>query len=568
VSFTSEASALLGPQLLSVPGPNSAHHNQEIRLLHSKRSTILSEQLEILEEAEEYSKIEIAVELRTTPVSSEVSQNGRGGGHVLIQSQKKTVQVSNRYRFNPNSQILLITSYGVPKWTVDAWTGFIRRRLRTSPDIRNVSQYGGFDIQGTLESVLSKYAGKTVVALDHDAFKFCDKHTRTILNFVRPGLAWSLSRHGTEFLFAHNRRRETGKTADRLLELAFSPALGRSPTMARADGHIFDHTRDFINHLQSDRETCYECGQPEVSFFVNCHHSKVAKKGRRIAKVLCKRFSLDRFIVTDSSSAHGLDIIQCHSHGQGFRIASFRAPNNCQRDGGRPCMSKVEAFALVSSLPLNTRLDILGQSESSSNSNVDHERDFVRLVAKYSIMFELHEQVQCLTSQKLWSDTPFSFKERNFKTHSLHGASSDKIATTLDHNLMGPSITRGENRVFSPTAHEILSSMVASARCQTMRQLLLKWFSPFKRTRSHVRRGLLAEIRYRIASTNQASGEETKKYFKAFKKTVPQKLIHKDHLAQLNGKLQSLTMQKDLTARELFNDIDEVFPKSLYMPPE
>lgn len=188
--------------------------------------------------------------------------------------------------------------------------------------------------------------------------------------------------------------------------------------------------------------------------------------------------------------------------------------------------------------------------------------------SKYSIMFDLYEQIQCLTSQKRWSDTPFSFKERNFKTHSLHGASSDKIATTLDHNLMRPSITRGENRVFSPTAHEILSSMVASARCQTIRQLLLKWFSPFKRTRSHVKRGLLAEIRYRIAATNQAGGEETKKCFKAFKKTVPQKLIHKDHLAQLNGHLQRLTKQNDLGARELFNGIDEVFPKSLYMPPE
>lgn len=381
MSFTSEASALLRPQLLSVPRPNSAHRNQEIRLLHSKRSTTLSEQLEILEEAEEYSKIEVAIELRTIPISSEVSQNSRGDRRVLIQSQKKTIQVSNRYRFNPNSQILLITSYGVPKRTVDAWTGFIRRRLRTSPDIWNVSQYGGFDIQGTLESVLSKYAGKTVVALDHDAFKFCDRHTRSILDFVRPGLAWSLSRHGTEFLFAQNRRRKKGTPADRLLELGFSPVLGRSSTMARTEGHIFDHTRDFISHLQSDSESCYECGQPEVSFFVNCHHSKVAKKGRRIAKVLRKRFPLDRFIVTDSSSAHGLDIVQCHSHGQGFRIANFQATDNCQRDGGRPCLSRVEAFALVSSLPLNTRLDILSRSESSSNGNVDHERDFVWLAA-------------------------------------------------------------------------------------------------------------------------------------------------------------------------------------------
>jgi hypothetical protein len=79
--------------------------------------------------------------------------------------------------------------------------------------------------------------------------------------------------------------------------------------------------------------------------------------------------------------------------------------------------------------------------------------------------------------------------------------------------------------------------MIMSARCQTTSQLLLKWFSPFKRTRSHVKRGLLAKLRVRIASTN-GGGVEAGKHFKAFKNTVPQKLIHKDHLTRLSEKLQ------------------------------
>jgi hypothetical protein len=165
---------------------------------------------------------------------------------------------------------------------VDAWTSFIRRELRTSADIWNVSQYiGGFNIQGSPESVLSKYANKVIMALDHDCFKFCDKRIRGTLDFISPGPAWSLSRNGIQFLFAQNRRQ------DRLREIAFSPALGSS-RMPLTEGHIFGHTKDFLSHLHTDRGTCDECGQSEVFFFVKCYRSKLARKGRRITKILRK----------------------------------------------------------------------------------------------------------------------------------------------------------------------------------------------------------------------------------------------------------------------------------------
>lgn len=116
VSCQPIAPAVLGRPLIDASRPTTATSEQEIDLLNSGRSRQVWERVKILEEAEEYSKIDFEIVLYATPVQSAFPQHqGRMPDRVTIQRQKVTVQAASRYRYNPESQFLIATSYGVTK---------------------------------------------------------------------------------------------------------------------------------------------------------------------------------------------------------------------------------------------------------------------------------------------------------------------------------------------------------------------------------------------------------------------------------------------------------------------
>ena len=137
---------------------------------------------------------------------------------------------------------------------------------------------------------------------------------------------------------------------------------------------------------------------------------------------------------------------------------------------------------------------------------------------------------------------------------------------------MNPPATEGQNSALFKAAEEILSCMILSARCQNKRQLLLRWFMPFKRTRSHFRRSLLARVQEVIAANVQGERDkdenERKRRSKISKKSVPQKFVHKDQLSSLNERLKALTHNLAQSFDSYYYGLDEAVPKSMHLADE
>ena len=134
-----------------------------------------------------------------------------------MQKEIITIQVANKYQYTPTAQFLLLTSYGVAKETLRAWTGVLESQLHATADIWIVSQHGTLMLQqGRYEIVLSPSKDKTILCLDHEPFNFCGKGTRGVMDLVSLRHALPHNGNGTPFLVAKigraSRRGASGKT--------------------------------------------------------------------------------------------------------------------------------------------------------------------------------------------------------------------------------------------------------------------------------------------------------------------------------------------------------------------
>jgi hypothetical protein len=180
----------------------------------------------------------------------------------------------------------------------------------------------------------------------------------------------------------------------------------------------------------------------------------------------------------------------------------------------------------------------------------------------------------------------FNFKKENFTTKSLLGSQNDKVAALFGHRMFAPPTSTDTDHILSPIAAELLGSIILSARCQTGQQLLLKLLSPIKRTRSHVRRGLLQRIEEQLRPLNGTPAAKfskaSKEQFSRLKKTVRQRIKRKDYGSQICQRIFTLTdgkvnldlspsrkvsSSKSKTTRPSPSSIEAVFPKSRYVSP-
>ena len=127
-----------------------------------------------------------------------------------------------------------------------------------------------------------------------------------------------------------------------------------------------------------------------------------------------------------------------------------------------------------------------------------------------------------------WRDGLFPDSE-TISTKSLFDSANDNITAVLNHEIIlnaGASVDDP-----SSPAGQILRSSILAARCQTNEQLLIKWFSPFKRTRSHVRRSLMGTVRDVIVSNgpnNEPNPNAPQHRIKNLKKINPSEITQQE----------------------------------------
>ena len=520
------------------------------------------ESLHILKDAVEYSTMEFLIELFLTPASA--GKSLKSPEMVLLQTFHITMQVSRMWQFSPDSDFLLLTSKSTTKETIDSWSRFISKHLYMSTDVWNISLYGGLEAEETCNSVLDQYNGKTILALDDDLFQYFDQGQRSILDFIDPLEGSALSRKGTKVVSVQRQTdARLAREAKNIERVAHAAAL-RNSHLAASEFHQFERTDELVtwlHQLQANPST----SKPYEQYFIPFHGPSSSGKDRKIAKRLRKEFPLERFIVSDSADGLGVRIFHCGVHGQGYSTAQVaQTSNGVGRIEEFSGLNPAEAYSCVSALPLKTRLDFLDASRKAGG--VSRYSDFVNNAALNSVKAELHDQVQAMSKHSRWRH---SFKASDdISTKTLFDSANDKITITLEHDIMLEAGASIEDPL-SP-AGQILRSIVQSARCQTTEQLLVKWLSPFKRTRSHVKRNLMGMVQNVIESSGSVGDSDPKageQRIKSFKRSVGQKLLRKNHQAIINSDVQEITHDAIRDVKQSLTTIEEIMPKSTYKSP-
>jgi hypothetical protein len=545
--------------LVDLTGPESFSKTQEVVVVDGKTvSRAISERLHVLDTAKAYSKVKFSIVLFMTPFVSEVDPQATRPAQLQIQSRDLEIQVSDRYEYNPNSDFLLLTSWGTKPEVFDAWKDFTHDSLHTTADVWNVSQRGGLIKAETGTAILLDYPTKAIIALN-DSFPFADRGKRNVIDFVDAVEVPALALKNSSFAFFQPPNDPRASTMfSRLTEIAYSRLIDPPDVSYHCVG--FEELAIQIKGQRGIRSGYdkspkrYSISYPETFTSILPGNSRLDKRGKRLARKLRKKFPLDRFIITEKEGSSGLDVLQCLN--QGHNVSSVQVKYTTHRDSeSAEFINAASVYFLVSSLPLPRRLDILYSIDTGSGPAYP---ETVQTAACMSVMHELQECIDDLTRRPRWHHSIFSFKPDKLVTSPTLG---DKLSMVLQHRLMSRHGGIQPNSI----AYEILSSLILSARCQTILQLLKKLFSPFQRTRSHVKRLLLQRAQEALGAGMAATSVEYKIRVKAFKKRVRQRVINKSRMVEIEAKIGEVTNGEIRHVRENSTSIDDVFKKSIFL---
>ncbi|KAF2233611.1 hypothetical protein EV356DRAFT_533613 [Viridothelium virens] len=265
-----------------------------------------------------------------------------------------------------------------------------------------------------------------------------------------------------------------------------------------------------------------------------------------MARKLRKEFKLDKFVVTPNTDNLGLSIVHCGAHGQGPSTAQVAGMSNgVGRNENYSDLNPAEAYPCVAALPLKARLDILLTSQVGSNK------------LKYS---------QFVLDSSLNSRDGLGSGNSNVTTESLFDSKNDKVSTVLGHDLIKFNAAAAVDNPSSP-AGQLLRSIIQPALCQTNEQLMMRWLSPVKRTRSLVRKSLMAKVSNVVASdvtSTDVDPRESEQRIKTLKRSVSQKLSNKNYQRSINSSVQNITHNAIRDMKSSLPTIEEFNPKSVY----
>ncbi|KAF1992020.1 hypothetical protein K402DRAFT_459220 [Aulographum hederae CBS 113979] len=405
--------------------------------------------------------------------------------------------------------------------------------------------YGGLESEASQNSVLDKYIGKTVLALDDDLFEYCDQGQRSILDFIDHRDGTALTQKGTRVVSVQRKTEGRHDREGQKIENVLQSALLKDNHSNTTDLHQLDNVNALVARLKQLRDNPLT-PRSEEQYFIPLTNRR--GKGPKIAKTLSKQFPLDKFIVTDDPSGFGVRVAHCSAHGLDCSTAQVaQSSNGIGRTKTYSGLNPAEAYLCVAALPLKARLDLLLASQNQE-ATIRHS-EFIIDAALTSIQKEMYDQTQAMAKHSRWRDGLFS-SSGDISTKSLYDPDADTITSVLEY--------------------EIMDNVASSVDDPTSLATPKEWLSPFKRTRSHVRRNLMEKVEEVIASSEQYNDSifgDFEQSIKTFKRSVSQRVLHKDYQGDINADIQYIIQNAIRDVNQSLTTNDEVMPESVYKSP-
>jgi hypothetical protein len=288
---------------------------------------------------------------------------------VPIQYLEIPIQISNHYRHDPKSSILLVTNVCTTANEIDLWQNLVQRMGMTM-DIWNVSLYGHMGLD---QSLLYKYRGKTVILMGNQ-FPYFERGPRTVLNLIHKTDIAAATLAGTSFIVSNMSVNET--------------VISDAPRYLRSGN--YPHIRHFNTVkalVKSVSGASRDTGFLDTKFVVALQKGRAyMQKAQHCAKELKKHVPNLRFAIMPSpqgGSGHGeIEVLPCIPYDYGRFLIST---NSTRR------FDELNGFLIQYCLPFKSRIEMLwdlwanGPKESARCEGVAQimEFDLVIEMARY-----------------------------------------------------------------------------------------------------------------------------------------------------------------------------------------
>ena len=398
--------------------------------------------LRISTEAKSYQKVVLHLNLYIAVPSSDHSTDGDNMAAIqLVQQCELLIQVSPHYKYNPMADFLLVTNPATTHHHVQAIRTFITENLNMEVDEWNIGLYGGLSYtaeegEAAAESVLTTYRSKTIIFMGN-RFEFFNFGTRYITQMCDAHVLAETCLHGTSLLFLGSLG---DQNYDTLLKNILFPIT--FDVASTADGVVasksFATKRDLAKSINQQKLiaspafTTYKLPLKARWYRFGRASSKADVKAA--ASYLCRQLPQDRFLVSScdsGTSAPSLVVLHGNAH-QATIIAtepqslevgkhaarSQRASHPGAANGLVPpsityCINRHESFIVVSSLPIDKRIDVAWSDHGSNGTSGIGYSMFALQAVILSLQTDINREVRVFLSQGGWPSKLPPAKEKH-----------------------------------------------------------------------------------------------------------------------------------------------------------
>lgn len=224
-----------------------------------------------------------------------------------IMKHKIDIQISGGYKFNPQSQFLLVINSFTAGEVVTQIQSFIRTQLFLGVDVLNLSLTGSILDSTTNNSALHNYKGKSIIVTGNP-FTYFSKSKRYNWHLINPQDVFALSMSNTSFLFCGLLNSEDLKFLKKWVPFLIYPIdVGYN---ANVDSKVYQSRRELVKsihvHFFLEDPNFGLRHQFTLSRRFRIFHDltweKLYKAGRTLSKILGKSAPTRRYLIMSYES--------------------------------------------------------------------------------------------------------------------------------------------------------------------------------------------------------------------------------------------------------------------------
>lgn len=392
----------------------------------------------------------------------------------LIQQTDLTVKIAPQYGYHDDASLLLVTNPATPSDLFEALRTFIETGLKLKLDVWNLGLYGGFQIPseadgGESRMIISSYAGKSIIFLGNN-FDYFELGSRNSLLLCDASDVAQSCLAGASGLFLGYSGREYH---NRLVPFVFPvPYSLVDPTKFLRDTTHFSTRKELLKAIRQQLNV----GVPAFTTYTltvkstrGGKEANTNKEAETVVEELRSEMPQERFLVSyihsipSSQNSDMTDLRKVKNdtglvvvyHGlprsKSIRMAESHPIQHIQiavdpqeeshnvsslgqvrdRPTTKPNLDPFDAYMVVASLPLITRVSILFSSGDSSGNDQPQYALFVQQACELSLIEDLYEEVALLLDSTPFLDSLGLHKHQDSHILSLH---FPRFAALLKHH--------------------------------------------------------------------------------------------------------------------------------------